>query len=55
MRQCCSQSLHSCAVIARQQQVVAGRQLGNFPAQLTQPMDGVLLKLFDDGTTRETN
>ena len=26
MRQCCSQSLHSCTVIARQQPAVAGRQ-----------------------------
>jgi len=32
MRQCCSQSLHSCTVIARQQPAVAGRQVGNFRA-----------------------
>jgi len=43
----------------RQQQAVAGRQKSEIsarqqaPAQLTQPMGGVSLKLFYDGTTRE--
>ena len=58
MRQCCSQSLHSCTVIARQQ-TVAGRQKSEIsarqqaPVQLTPPLGGVSLKLFYDGTTRE--
>jgi len=56
MRQCCSQSVHSCTVIATQQPAVAGRQVRNFrapAAQLTPPMGGFLLKLFYDGTMRE--
>ena len=59
MRQCCSQSLHSCTVIARQQQTVAGRQKSEIsarqqaPVQLTPPLGGVSLKLFYDGTMRE--
>jgi len=58
-RQCCSQSLHLCTVIATQQPAVAGRQKSEISAcqqaaaQLTPPMGGVLLKLFYDGTTRE--
>jgi len=51
MRQCCSQSLHSCTVIATQQPAVAGRQVANFraqqaPAQLTPPMGGVSQNYF---------
>ena len=57
MRQCCSQSLHLCTVIAMQQPAIAGRQTSEISArqqalaQLTPPMGGVSLKLFHDGTT----
>ena len=59
MRQCCSQSLHSSTVIAKQQQAVTGRQKSEIStrqqalAQLNSAHGKSFAKLFYDGTTRE--